>query len=189
MPEVDIFKIFIERLEQICIPYFITGSLATIVYGEPRLTNDIDLVVNINRRNAQFIAAAFPLEEFYCPPIEVILSEAMRANRGHFNIIHHETGLKADIYIVGKDPFQKWAMENKKVINYFGLKLPLAPPEYVIIKKLEFYKEGGSQKHLDDIKGVLENSADIIDRDLLIRLSKEKNVFSILEKLLIAHDE
>lgn len=46
MPEVDIFKIFIERLEQIGIPYFITGSLATTVYGELRLTNDIDLVVN-----------------------------------------------------------------------------------------------------------------------------------------------
>ncbi len=46
MPEIDIFKIFIERLKQTGIPYFITGSLATIVYGEPQLTNDIDLVVN-----------------------------------------------------------------------------------------------------------------------------------------------
>lgn len=188
MPEHNIVEIFASRLNKLAIPYFVTGSIATIVYGVPRLTNDIDVVLHIKRGTAHRIVAAFSLEAFYCPPIEVIISETMRTNRGHFNIIHHETGLKADMYLVGKDPFQKWAMENKRIITYLGLEIPLAPPEYVIIKKLEFYKEGGSQKHLDDIKGVWENSLDIIDRDFLNRQAKERNLYSILKLLLSEMD-
>jgi hypothetical protein len=137
------------------IEYFITGSVASIVYGEPRLTHDIDTALSLNEYNAVRISEAFLLKEFYCPPLEIIKNEALRSNRGHFNIIHLETGFKADIYIIGNDDFQLWALANKKEIEFLGKKLPIAPPEYVIIKKLEFYKEGKSQKHITDIKNII----------------------------------
>ncbi len=55
-------------------------------------------------------ADAFPLEEFYCPPTEVIEQEALRAQRGHFNLIHHESGFKADIYLANRDEFHRWVL-------------------------------------------------------------------------------
>ena len=172
MQNLNLFAIFTDKLDEVKINYFITGSVASIVYGEPRLTHDIDIVISLNEYDAVKISNAFLEEEFYCPPLEVIKNEVLRPNRGHFNIIHHETGFKADIYLTGKDAFQQWALTNKKEIEFYGKKLFIAPPEYVIIKKLEFYKEGKSQKHLADIKNMLSNSGEKIDFILLDKYIK-----------------
>ena len=179
MQNLNLFSVFTEKLDENKLEYFITGSVASIVYGEPRLTHDIDLVISLNEFNAVKISDAFSLEEFYCPPIEVLKNEALRSNRGHFNIIHFETGFKADIYLIGNDEFQQWALENKKEIEFLGKKLSIAPPEYVIIKKLEFYKEGKSKKHLTDIKNMISNSAEIINFNLIEKYIK---IFGLVEE-------
>ena len=74
----------------------VTGAVAATIYGEPRLTHDIDLVIDLRLQDIEGFVDAFPFEEFYCPPPEVIRLEASRSQRGHFNLIHHDTGLKAD---------------------------------------------------------------------------------------------
>jgi len=163
MQELESFLIFIRKFNSLNIPYMTTGSVAGIVYGEPRLTHDIDIVLKISGDHASQICKAFPSEEFYCPPEEVIKTESSRESRGNFNIIHHETGFKADIYLIGKDPLHLWAFGKRRKIEINGEVVFFAPPEYVIIRKLEYYKEGGAQKHIQDIKGILSISKDIID--------------------------
>lgn len=144
------------------------GSVASMVYGEPRLTNDIDLIVNLNRDSAAIVPRIYPATDFYCPPEEVIVVEAGRFTRGHFNIIHHETGHKADMYMCGRDPLQAWGLERRNRIELAGGNtLSVAPPEYVIVRKLEYFREGGSEKHLHDIRGMLEASGDSLDRQAL----------------------
>jgi hypothetical protein len=167
MQEVNLFGIFIDILNKTQIKYFVTGSVAAIVYGEPRLTHDIDLVIHIEEKDVDTFVSAFPSEDFYCPPEEVIRAEMNRTVRGHFNLIHHETGFKADIYLAGKEELQWWAMNNIQNVEMAGLLIHVAPPEYVILKKLEYYKEGGSQKHLSDIEGILSNSRERIDFEFL----------------------
>jgi len=163
MHEPDLFLVFLEPLGRAAIPYMVTGSVAGIVYGEPRVTHDVDLVVQLDAlRIADFIAL-FPGEEFYCPPGEVIEAEVSRETRGHFNLIHHATGFKADIYPVGRDPLHRWAMERRHAAEIEQHRVWVAPPEYVIIRKLQYYQEGGSDKHLRDIRGILELSASTID--------------------------
>jgi hypothetical protein len=163
----DLFMVFIQGLQQAGIPYVVTGSVAVIVYGDPRMTHDIDLVVELHRSQIAALINAFPEEQFYCPPVEVITTESARSARGHFNIIHHETGFKADIYPVGNDALLAWAIKHARTFDLGGLTLQVAPPEYVIVKKLEFYREGKSAKHLSDIAGMLAASADLIDFKLL----------------------
>jgi hypothetical protein len=75
MPLRDFFLAFIRRLNLTRCPYMITGAAASIIYGEPRLTNDLDLVLDLKKGDAPEFAQAFPLEEFYCPPEEVIILE------------------------------------------------------------------------------------------------------------------
>ena len=113
MQEHDLFLVFLSRLEENRITYIITVSVAGIIYGEPRLTHDIDLVIDLNAESAHKIPNAFPEDEFYCPPLEVIKLEIKRPYRGHFNLIHLESGFKADIYLSGEDRLHEWAFENK----------------------------------------------------------------------------
>ena len=145
----------------------ITGAVASIIYGEPRLTNDIDLVVDMNADDVDAFTDEFPLDDFYCPPPEVIRLEIARPLRGHFNLIHHATGFKADIYASGKDDLHHWGLKNRRAVDVEGEKFWLAPIEYVILRKLEYYREGESEKHLRDISGILNYSSDKIDFDML----------------------
>jgi len=167
MRELDFISIFVARLNRTGIRYMITGSVACIIYGQPRMTNDVDLVLEVRSRSVEKIAEAFPLDAFYRPPLENLMIEAARPLRGHFNLVHHDTGLRADVYTVGEDPLHHWAMEKRKSFEIQGEPVWLAPPEYVILRKLEFYREGGSDKHLRDIAGILEMAPDYLNTDWL----------------------
>lgn len=145
----------------------VTGATASIIYGEPRLTNDIDLVVDLLPGEVEGFSNSFPIDEFYSPPPEVIHAEIGRAMRGHFNLIHHETGFKADIYTAGKDPLNHWGLQNRQPFQIDDDELWLASIEYVILRKLEYYQEGGSEKHLRDISGILALSSNQIDFKVL----------------------
>jgi len=176
MQDLSLFKIYTDILDQNNFRYFITGSVAAIVYGDPRLTHDIDLVINLSTVEVDKFIRAFPERQFYCPPIEVIRTELLRTSRGHFNLIHHDTGFKADIYLTGDEELQSWAMKNSKEIEFEGSIIFIAPPEYVIIKKLEFYKEGQAQKHISDINSILANSKELIDFGFLNKAIVEKSL-------------
>lgn len=154
----------------------ISGSVAVIVYGEPRLTNDVDLVAVLDRQHIARLPEAFPPEEFYCPPEEEIRLEAEREQRGHFNLIHRQTGFKADVYLAGRDPLHAWALARTRRLEVDGEPVVLAPPEYVILRKLEFFREGGSEKHLRDIRSMLATSPDLIRRAELEKLVAERGL-------------
>jgi len=164
MPEANLFLMFTQRLNALGVPYMVSGSVAVIIYGEPRLTHDVDLIVVLDREHIARLPEVFPPAEFYCPPTEVIEVEAAREQRGHFNIIHQETGFKADIYLSGQDPLHPWGLARARRLEVEGQVVVVAPPEYVIVRKLEYYREGGSEKHLRDIRSMLDTSPDAIDR-------------------------
>ncbi len=115
---------------------------------------------------------SFVINEYYCPPDETILDALSLGQKGHMNIIDQKTGFKIDLYPAGDDDFTKWAFENKKLVELIAdEEVYVAPPEYVIINKLAFFKEGGSQKHIEDIEGMLQVSGDQIDISLINRWS------------------
>lgn len=157
---------FVEPLERLGFAYMVTGSTAGILYGEPRMTHDVDIVLSIAPKDARAIADAFPLESFYCPPEDVIAIEARRGHRGHFNLIAHSTGFKADIYIAFDD-LHRWGLAHRRSLSLDEIDVKVAPVEYVLLRKLEYFREGGSEKHLRDIRGMLEISSGEIDRVFL----------------------
>jgi len=168
MPEADLIELFVAPLERIGIRYLVTGSVAATLYGEPRATHDIDLIAILRATDAARLAEAFPARAFYLPPAEVIATEAAREGHGHFNVIHSETGLKADVFLAGRDPLHEWAFQHARDYPIGAMRVRVAPPEYVILRKLEFYREGGSEKHLRDIRSMLGLSSELLDRDALM---------------------
>jgi len=182
MQQSNLFSIFTDPISKSGLKYFIGGSVASIVYGEPRLTHDIDLIIYLTNEKVELFLELFADNEFYLPPIEVARNEIRLGEKGHFNIIHHETGFKADIYFVGNDALQNWALENINEIEFMNTKLPIAPIEYIIVKKLIYSREGNSHKHLDDIKSMLRESSDLIEKTILQKFLNQYNVSELYEQ-------
>lgn len=175
-PELEFFLRFTKRLEEARVDYMVSGSVAAMLYGQPRFTTDIDVIVWMDLAGARRMAELFTSKEFYFPPIDVIATELARDRRGHFNILHVASGFKADVYLRGNDPLRVWALEKVRRIEIHGSTIRLAPPEYVIVRKLEFFREGGSEKHLRDIRTMIETSPELIDLPLLEGLIKKREL-------------
>ncbi len=94
----------VSALERLQIPYLITGSVAAMAYGEPRLTNDIDVVVDINASHVRGLLAQFPTDEFYLS--DEAIHDAL-ARKGQFNIIHPSSGLKIDVMVQQGTAFER----------------------------------------------------------------------------------
>ncbi len=104
---------FLEPLERLGLPYCVTGSVAASVYGEPRLTADIDVVLLLKTEDVARLRTAFPDAEYYVPPEETLLVEISRSSRGAFNLIHHATQFKADIYLAATDPVTQYGSPRR----------------------------------------------------------------------------
>jgi len=169
MTDASLIALFVRPLNQLRIPYLVTGGVASVVYGEPRLTRDIDLVIELRPRDARRFAAAWSTEEFYVPPVEVIEEESGRPAHGHFNVIHHQTAMRADIYLPGNDALSAWAFAHKVSRRIDDDEVFLAPIEAVILNKLRYYQMGKSDRHLRDIHQMLRISGDLVNRPELER--------------------
>ena len=168
-------KEIVSRLEEEEIPYCLVGGMAAIAYGRPRLTLDADLVLALLPSRIAQLAKIFPAEEFYMPPEEVLIAETRHDSRGHFNIIHLSSGMKADCYLPGRNPLAHWELKNRRRLAVDFGEAWFAPPESVIVNKLLFFKEGGSEKHLEDIRSMLESTPDL-DRQVLADWIREYRV-------------
>lgn len=145
----------------------VTGGLAAIVYGEPRLTNDVDVVMELHPSDADRLATAFPAKSYYLPPLETIREEAARPGHGHFNILDLETALRADVYCAGEDPAAAWGLSRRRPVKLGEGQLWIAPIEYVILLKLRYFRESRSDRHLRDIAAMRRISGNLIDRQVL----------------------
>jgi hypothetical protein len=152
MPAPSPLAAFVEPLERLGVPYCITGSVAASVYGEPRLTADVDVVVLLGAADLDRLRDAFPDAHFYVPPDETLRLALAQRTRGMFNLIHHASQFKADLYLAGGDPLHAWALAHRRRIDLGGVGAWIAPPEYVILRKLEYLREGGSDKHVRDVR-------------------------------------
>lgn len=135
MDEPSLLELFVRPLVTSGIPYFITGGVATIIYGEPRFTR-----------------------------------ESERSLHGHFNLVHLESGLVADCYVAGDDPPHALAFSHRRALTVNGLEIQVAPVEYVIARKLSYFAQSGSTRHLEDVVRICRVQGELIDQGALIHM-------------------
>jgi hypothetical protein len=161
MEQSELLGYLVRCLEKLGIPYFITGAVACIAYGEPRLTNDIDVVADVREEHIAKLRECFPAEEYYLDA-DAVWTAIKR--RHQFNIIHPASGLKVDVMLSKDDAFDRSRFARTKRIRPLeDTEANFAAPEDVIIKKMEYYREGLSEKHIRDIMGILKISREMID--------------------------
>jgi len=141
----------LEILDRVNIQYMISGSVASMFYGEPRLTHDIDLVIDINIRSAKALYEKAK-DDYY------ISMEGVRdalENKTIFNLIHNETGFKIDFWILTESEFDISRFGRRRKHRIEGKDYYFSTPEDTILIKLLWLKESGFKKHQDDISGLL----------------------------------
>jgi hypothetical protein len=163
----DLVALFVLPLEALGVRYMVTGSVAAMGYGEPRLTNDVDIVVELTARDAGRFARAFEAAgDLYVPPEETIAAAVAHGAGASFNVIHPAQAVKAD-YFVAADDLARWGLDHRRRESVGDADVWMAPPEYVIVRKLEYLRAAGSGKHLDDIRSMLRFGADRMDLAVL----------------------
>lgn len=177
----DLLKHMVKAFESLQIPYLVTGSVASMLYGEPRFTNDIDVVADISPEKVKEMKRYFPEKDFYFD--ERMVRDAI-TKKGSFNIIHPASGLKVDVMIRTSSPFDESRFKRgRRLPPTKGWEATFAAPEDVIVKKMEFYKEGGSEKHLRDITGMLKTSGKTIDTVYIRQWAEKLNLTEIWEAI------
>jgi hypothetical protein len=183
MDQAELLRRVVLCLEKLHIPYFVTGAMASIIYGEPRLTNDIDIVAEVQDIHITGLKNCFPDKEFHLD--EDSVRNAVR-QKFQFNIIHPESGLKVDVMIPQNDAYDQTRFTRKKRLRSLpDLEVNFASPEDVIIKKMQYYQEGRSEKHIRDIEGILRISTDMIDFDYISKWSAQLGLEAVWNDILI----
>jgi hypothetical protein len=173
----DLLKYTAAQLRRLGISYAVVGSFASSIWGESRLTQDIDIVVDLKPAHVPQICAAFPDPEYY-----VSASAALEAvqQSTQFNVIHPSSGNKIDFMLAGHKPWVVAQLQRAKSLPVFAdVEVDVAAPEDVILGKLIYYRGGGSEKHLRDITGILKTSAAIVDGEYLSQQADELGVLEI----------
>lgn len=149
----ELMQTVVNFLERESVPYRIVGSMASMIYGEPRFTNDVDILVDLPLGKIDALCQEFPSPDFY------ISAEAAReavTTRKQFNLLHLPSGFKADLILTTDTEFSRLDISQGRRVKSEGFyDAMFASPENVILKKLIFYQNGGSDKHLRDCASIL----------------------------------
>lgn len=159
----ELLRHLTATFDDLGIRYFITGSVATTMYGEPRMTQDVDVVADLGMGQIKAFRRHFPEESFY------LSDDAMReaiAHAGQFSIIDMASGFKADVMVAERSRLNESRFKRRRQLRVEGEDRDycFSSPEDVILKKMEFYAEGESDKHLRDIRGILKMMGETLDR-------------------------
>jgi len=176
------FTYVIEVLESLDIPYMVVGGFAAIFYGEPRLTIDVDIVIDMRREHIRLFVDAFPIPEYY------VSEEGVRDSlwrRYPFNVIEPTTGAKVDLVPLPRDPFTRAAFQRRQRMIYdqAGHSASFITPEDIVVAKLVAHRETGSDKHLRDARGVLLTQWGELDLQAIHDSARQSGVLGIFEKL------
>lgn len=182
MEQREFFIRVVEALEQAEVAYAVTGSWASLTYGVPRTTHDLDLVVSLSVAQAVMVAEALP------PPIyaDPIWMQAAAALGEFFNIIDPGLGVKVDCWPLKADEYSQAQFQRRRREAIGGIPVWMLAPEDVILSKLLWYQMSASERQLDDCVGIWKVQKDTLDLDYLRRWAQKLAVTSLLDNVTAA---
>jgi hypothetical protein len=176
--EIEVLKIVTQRLDGAGIPYMLSGSMAMNYYAQPRMTRDIDLVVDIAPAEAKRVTALFA-PDFVCEE-EAVLEAARR--RGMFNIIHAEWIVKVDLIIRKDLPYRREEFDRRCRVVLEGMEIWMVAAEDLLLSKLHWAKDSHSELQLRDVRNLIASLADL-DWQYIEKWARELGVSDLLSEV------
>jgi len=177
LTELDILRDVTRKFDQLNIQYMLTGSLAMSYYSQPRMTRDIDLVVNISQTSIKKMETLF-VADYY-----ISIDSVIKAidNEFMFNLIHTESSIKVDCIVRKKEEYRLTEFERRQKIRLTDFDIYIVSKEDLIISKLIWFKDSNSELQKKDIKNLLVSG---YDNDYLqrwiVRLNLKKHYEDVL---------
>ncbi len=176
----DVVILVAQRLDAASIPSMITGSFAANMYAEPRLTNDVDIVISLPALRSRTLLGLFQ-DDFYIT--EDAVADAF-AGLGILNILHNETVFKCDIILLKNDDFSRSAFERRQFHMLQGYRLAFISVEDLILQKLLWNSQMPSEQQVLDVRKLLRASKQTLDTTYCLmwaaRLGIEKELRQLL---------
>jgi len=170
-------------LENIDIPYMVTGGMAVLVWGRPRFTADIDIVFKLKQEQIGVLSKAL----MGLGEAGYVSKEAMQeaiSRHDEFNFIDGESGVKVDFWVLGKNPFAISQMKRRVAKKILNEKIYFISPEDLILSKLQWYQKSQSNRHTEDVESILKISGEELDMDYLKQWAEKLGVLEILDGLI-----
>ena len=176
--ELKVLQIVTHRLTLVQIPYMVTGSMAMNFYAMPRMTRDIDFVVELSEPDIDRMIEQFH-QDFY---IERDMIQQALQQQTMFNLIHMPTVIKVDCVIRKDTPYRREEFSRRQSVNIEGYPLTIVAPEDLILSKLEWAKETRSEVQMGDVRNLLRTVARL-DQDYLKQWASVLGVQTMLQEL------
>jgi hypothetical protein len=170
-------------LDELGVPYVVGGSLASSLHGVPRTTQDADLVADLRPVHIQAFVDAIS-RSFYISPERVAQAVSRRSS---FNLVHHGTGIKVDVFLLKADPMSLQEMIRRRIFpvpGLSGVSLQFASAEDTILQKLHWYQLGNrvSERQWTDVLGVLKIQRKNLDFEYLKEWAAHLEVEDLLRQ-------
>jgi len=176
--ELEILKMVCQRLKDTGIPYMITGSIAANLYAVPRMTRDVDIVIEIQKEDAPRMVEAFQ-DDFYIDKDSV--TEAID-RRGMFNIIHNEYVFKVDFIVRKESIYRELEFQRRRRVEVEGTSMWMVTPEDLILSKLVWAKDSLSELQLGDVRNLVRNLKEL-DRNYLEKWVRDLDLEQVYAKV------
>jgi len=156
----DLLSRLIPILEEVRIPYMVTGSVASSAHGAPRSTRDVDIVIAPTRAQLVALMQQFPSSDYCADELQALQALTQRSQ---FNVIDHSTGWKVDFIIAEDSDYGRTALARRKAIEVAGKVVYVASAEDVLIAKLRWANLSGSERQRQDAAGIVITQAEKLD--------------------------
>ena len=176
--QLDVLKLVTSRLEAAGIQYLVTGSIAAGLYGQPRMTRDIDIVAVLHPPHATRLARILT-PDFICDT--ELIREAIAARR-IFNVVHREALQKVDFIVRDDRDYEIEKFERRRVVEMDGQSMWIIAPEDLVLSKLVWSKESRSELQFRDVRSVIALQPDL-DWAYMERWALRLTVASLLAEI------
>lgn len=172
----------VEVFDRFGIAYYIGGSVASSVHGRRRYTQDVDVVAAIQLKHVQTVVAMLQ-QDYY---IDADMIRGAIQHRSSFSLLHHDTGVKVDVFVQKSGPFAQQEMRRARedVLELGSRPFFFASPEDMILAKLDWWKLGGgvSNRQWNDIVEIMKEKHAALDIAYLRQSAPMLGIADLLEK-------
>lgn len=169
-----------KLLQNLQIPYLVTGGVAVVVWGRPRYTADIDLIIELKKEKVKKFIIALAKEGYVD---EDTVNEALKY-KGEFNFVDNDTGIKVDFWMLQNSDFDKSRLNRAVAKMISGQKVFFSTAEDLILKKLLWFNESKSNRQLEDINSIMAIIKDQLDYDYLRKWAKKQKTLGLLREMI-----